>query len=497
MSTHRLFHLLMVVAVCVLSACASQVQPTSLPAAAPTAMLAQDKPITLRLAVADAQDRPSQPYVLAFIEQVKSRSNGNITVEPVWQAGDDTFVGFESGVVQHVMRGDMELGLTASRAFDTESVRSFQALQAPFLITNDAVSKAVATSEIATRMLDNLSSAGVMGLTLWPEDLRHPFSVIPDKPILSPKDFAGLSVRAVPSGATYMLIDTLGGGPMMSDSEYQAAESGLRQGFSLTGLPIATGNVVFFPKFQVLFANGAAFEKLSEEQRAVLREAAVATQEKAIAEHPSEVEAATAWCADGGSIVMASEEQVAAFEAAAQPVFEEIQQTPFNAEMIAAIRELKAKTTPSAGASACAPEAAQTNPDSNAESEVWSQGLPPNGVWQAEITTDDYVRMGVLRSVAEKEFAGVYTITFQDGKYTMSFEDLRGQHFGCLADYELFEEDVVRLTYDPRCTTPPEDFQWRIDEEGLHLHLVASFSGGPPEGVAIAFYEAKVWQKSK
>jgi TRAP-type C4-dicarboxylate transport system substrate-binding protein len=198
MSMHRLFHLLMVVAVCVLSACASQVQPTSMPASAPTAMRAQDKPITLRLAVADAQDRPSEPYVLAFIEQVKSRSNGSITVEPVWNAGDDTFVGFETGVIQHVMRGDMELGLTASRAFDTESVMSFQALQAPFMITNDALSKAVATSDIATRMLDNLSSAGVMGLTLWPEDLRHPFSLIPDKPIVSPKDFAGLSVRQFP-----------------------------------------------------------------------------------------------------------------------------------------------------------------------------------------------------------------------------------------------------------------------------------------------------------
>src|SRR5262245_59021260 len=91
MSTHRLFALVMVVAVCVLSACAAQVQPPALPAAAPTALPAPDKPITLRLAVADAQDRPSQPYVLAFIDQVKARSHGSITVEPVWQAGDDTF----------------------------------------------------------------------------------------------------------------------------------------------------------------------------------------------------------------------------------------------------------------------------------------------------------------------------------------------------------------------------------------------------------------------
>jgi TRAP-type C4-dicarboxylate transport system substrate-binding protein len=105
----------------------------------------------------------------------------------------------------------------------------------------------------------------------------------------------------------------------------------------------------------VLFANGGAFEKLSEGQRAIVREAAIATQRKAIDEHPSEVEAATAWCSDGGSIVTASEEQVTAFESAAQPIFEMISQNPLNAELIAAIRELKANTEPSPGAEACTP----------------------------------------------------------------------------------------------------------------------------------------------
>ncbi len=47
--------------------------------------------------------------------------------------------------------------------------------------------------------------------------------------------------------------------PMVGDNDYQAAESGLRQRASLTDTPTATGNVIFFVKFQVLFANGAAF----------------------------------------------------------------------------------------------------------------------------------------------------------------------------------------------------------------------------------------------
>jgi TRAP-type transport system periplasmic protein len=377
MYTKRLSCLLIGAAIIVVTACAPRVAstpdptpmastptveeaPVSAPTSTPDASTILESPsdpdtITLRLAVSDARGRPSDSYVLEFIEQVKTISNGNITIKPIWQAGDDTSVGSESGVIEHVMRGDMELGLAGSRAFDTEGTKSFQALQAPFVIDNDALSKAVATSDIATRMLDSLSSAGMVGLTMWPEDLRHPFSLVPGKPILAPEDFAGLNVRAIPSSVTYILIETFGGSPMLADYNYQGAESGLRQGFSLNGKPTATGNVTFFAKYQVLFTNGPAFEKLSEEQRAILRTAAAATQKKAIAEHPREVDAAKAWCADGGTVVLASAEQVAAFEAAAQPVFDAIEQEPLSAELIAAIRELKAKTEPSPGAEACGP----------------------------------------------------------------------------------------------------------------------------------------------
>jgi len=48
-------------------------------------------------------------------------------------------------------------------------------------------------------------------------------------------------------------------------------------------------------------------------------------------------------------------------------------------------------------------------------------------------------------------------------------------------------------TSDPsECSFGSEDIRWRIDDEGLHLHLVATASGF----VEIkSFFEAKVWQK--
>lgn len=208
--------------------------------------------------------------MLKFIEQVKTLSNGNLLIEPIWDAAPDTTDGPEVGIIRLVLGDQADLGLAGSRAFDLEGITSFQALQAPFLITNDALSRAVATSDISTRMLDSLSSAGVVGLTMWPEDLRHPFSVMPDKPILDPQDFAGLTIRAVPSGITYTLMESLSAIPMLGDESYQGAESGLRQGGSWNGNPTATGNITFFAKYQVLFANSTAFEKLSLDQRVVL-----------------------------------------------------------------------------------------------------------------------------------------------------------------------------------------------------------------------------------
>jgi TRAP-type C4-dicarboxylate transport system substrate-binding protein len=476
--------------VILLAACAPQALPQTGPTATDPAATAPVpvQPVTLRMALADQVGRPSEPYVLEFIQQVKTRSNGSITIESVWDAGAETTPPFEQGVVKMVTEGQYDLGLAGSRAWDTMGVISFQALQAPFLITNDELAIAVATSDIGKQMLDALSASGVIGLALWPEDLRHPFSLVPGKSILSPQDFEGANVRVIGSNVTYLLIETLGGKPAVEADDFQAAESGLRQGASLPGTPTGTGNVIFFPKYQVLVANGAAFEALSQSQQGIIRDAAAATQEKAIAEHPSDVENGAAWCKDGGTIVLASEAQIAAFEKATQPVFDSIEKDLVNKEHIAAIRDLKAKTPPSPGATACGP--ADT-------AEVWSPGLPPNGVWRVELSVDDLVQMGLTASMAEKEWAGVYTWTYQGGKGEFYFKSsYDGYEINCQADLAVVD-DFVRATYTSGsdCDNEIDDFQWRLEADGLHLHMIAIQNA--PFLQNKAYYEAKPWQAFK
>ena len=489
MFTKKFFTVLMIV-FALLSACAPKAPATSNAPSTPVAV-AQEEPITLHMGIPDGDNVLYAPYVLEFIQQAKTLSKGSITIVPTWQAGDSTDAGYEIGVIQLVKEGTFDLGLAASRSFKSENITSFEALQAPFLIDNDALAKAVATSDVASRMLENLLSSGLAGLTLWPEDLRHPFSVDPAKPLLSPDDLTGLTIRVTDKGVGEMLIRELGGNPIFEASDYQGAEAGLRQGAHLTGRPAATGNVTFFSKYQVLFANGAAFENLSGAQRTVLQEAAAAAQKKALADRPSDVEAGTAWCTDGGTIMLTSDEQVAAFQKASQPVFDQLQQNAFNAESIAAIRELKTKTQPSPNAQACASESAASM-QASTEDQTWSQSLFPNGVWQVELSEDDVVRMGVLKSNAP-EWAGTWTWTFQDGKAHLKAEvDITIE---CDGTYKVVK-DFVRINYsDSKDCSDQEvdDIQWRLDADGLHFHVIAITNAPFTENKA--YLEAKPWQK--
>jgi len=249
-------------------------------------------------------------------------------------------------------------------------------------------------------------------------------------------------------------------------------------------------NIIFFAKYQVLFANGTAFEKLSDAQHNIIREAAAATQKKAIAEHLSDADAAKAWCADGGSIVLASDEQITAFEKAAQPVLDQIAQNPFNAAMIASIREMKVKTKPYRGVEACASQTAQQNAAPNAEDEVWSPGLSPNGIWQMELTTDDFIKMGALKSTAD-DMAGIYTWTFQDGQAKIEIHGPRIT-VSCMVVATVVG-NVIRLqnVASPDCDgNAYDDVQWRLDTDGLHFHLVSS------QAVELkTMYESKPWKK--
>ena len=148
---------------------------------------------------------------------------------------------------------------------------------------------------------------------------------------------------------------------------------------------------------------------------------------------------------------------------------------------------------------ACAPQTtstpvatvAQANPAPSAETEDSSEGLLPNGTWTVELSIEDFVAMGVSSSDA-MGWEGVGTFTFQDGKAVYRLQG--NSPYECEGTYEVVE-DFVRFTYAEQdvCNGIVEDVRWRLDEDGLHFHLIAAHN--TPFDVDKAAWEAKPWQK--
>ena len=310
-------------------------------------------PTVLRLGTGDALGLPDTPVVAGFANAVEELSDGRMRIEVVWEAAENSSVpdGFEKGVVALVQEGELDLGWIAARAWDTVGVKSFQAVQAPFLITDQELLTEVLASPVADEMIAGLEDAGVVGLGLYPDGLRYPLGYT--APMTSLEDFDGADIRLVPSEATEALVRALGGRPvygLAGDALDAAIASGDIDGteVSLALAPtlaqdvaprsVITGNVVLFPRVNTLFAGQELMASLSEEQRGIL--AAAAEEAQAIATGLA-TEDVQAFCDAGGEIVVASRAEVAAMERAARRVYRTLEADPATKTFIDEIRGLK------------------------------------------------------------------------------------------------------------------------------------------------------------
>src|SRR4051812_39965782 len=85
-----------------------------------------------------------------------------------------------------------------------------------------------------------------------------------------------------------------------------------------------TADVTFYPKFQTLVADDAAWDRLSEEQRQIIQDAATVARERMISGLPTDATLLQKYCDDGGNAVLAGPDKVAAFRAAEQPIYDQM-----------------------------------------------------------------------------------------------------------------------------------------------------------------------------
>lgn len=373
--------------------------------------------VTLKMGTVDPQGRPDTPTVEYFASRLHELSKGSVVVDVRWNAGLD-YVDGEQAIAKQVRAGDLDLGWVGSRAFDTLGVSSLRAVQAPFLITDNRLTKAVAQDGIAAVMLADLSEASLVGLGLYPDQLRHPVGF--RKPLASISAFRGARIRTLTSNTSDAVLRALGAEPVhLKGSAYRAAIDdhtldGVDASLGLApalGGAFVTGNVSLFPRMNALFASEPTLGKLDKAQRAALDRAARDTLAHAVKSLP-DVEDPAPFCRGGGAVVTVTPTQLDAMHSAVRPVYAELESDPDTKKAIDRIRSVAGRFGPAPAARSCgAPHPAP--------SATGAAVLVPDGTYTAVATKADALRLGTKNDdCALKAEGAQLRLVLADGEFT-------------------------------------------------------------------------------
>ena len=182
---------------------------------------AQDvKERTLRFAFSLAKDHPLGTGAQVFADAVAQKSGGKmkVTLFPNAVLGSDpqNLSAIRGGTLDFT---SMATGLVAS--ID----KQFGVFDLPFLFNSAQEAFAIVDGPVGTRMLDDLSKQGVIGLGIW--DLGFRNMTNSKRPIAKVEDVAGLKIRVIASPVYIDLFSTLGANPvpMTFGEVYGALES--------------------------------------------------------------------------------------------------------------------------------------------------------------------------------------------------------------------------------------------------------------------------------
>lgn len=227
---------------------------------------------------------PQHPYGIsleAFKKEVDA-AGADLSVELI-----PNYTGGDVQLLDDVSGGTIEMGGISTATWDTKGVNVFQALQAPFLITNYGFEQSVLEGEIGTAMLESENGPaklGLVGLGILEGGLRKPLGR--EAALKSPADFKGKKIRAPQSKVLSAALSALGAEPVALPvgDVYGALQNGTVDGMEANlGLiqtnkyyevaKFVTQDVNFWPFPAAVVINQAQFDKLTDAQKTALETA--------------------------------------------------------------------------------------------------------------------------------------------------------------------------------------------------------------------------------
>lgn len=429
-------------------------------------------PTTLTLITGETDPSEVQP----FVDAVRRLTDGSLTIQvkTEWRQGEATY---ESGLIRDVIDGKADLGVAGVRAFDAEpiGVTAFQGFLAPFLITSYDLQDRVLGGEAAEATLAALDPLGLAGIGFDPGPLRRPLGI--SRRLTSVADFEGASFGAREGGVTAATLEALGGTATTFVPDQASGLDGMEAHLSLIaragydeGASSLASDIVLWPRVSVLFANAAAFDRLSSEQQAALRQAAVDVRVDRLAEILlEEDEGLTILCRRGIDLTAVGGSALEELRQAVAPVYDTIAQDPLAAAVMEDARRLGAAASEPPDAIACEEAQASPSPSSAASPS------PLEGAWEACVTWEEMLAAGADAGENNPDNIGCFVLRFEGDRFWVyrpgSDPGSLGATLGSDGTFEIGEADqsiTMNLNNGERFV-----FVWSLFEDTLTFRKIS------------------------
>ncbi len=242
------------------------------------------KPRLIRFGYGLAEDSNQGRAARFFAEEVGRLSGGRMRVR--------TFGGASLGTdiqMQNALIGGAQEMMVGSTATLVGIVRDFGVFDLPFLFDDERIADAVLDGPFGTRLLDTLPAQGLIGLVYWENGFRSVTNT--RRPIERLEDLHGLKLRVMQNPVYLDFFGRTGANPVpLPFSElFTALETRAVDGQENPVNTIRSSRFYEVQKYLsltrhvyspwILLVSRLWWDKLSEDERALLREAAVAARD--------------------------------------------------------------------------------------------------------------------------------------------------------------------------------------------------------------------------
>lgn len=230
------------------------------------------------------KNTPTGAGVEFFVNELNEKSGGSIQATAFY----DTELGDATSMIQGLQQGTVDIGVCGD-AYYSGLVPEIQAFELPFIFEDIDAARAAVNGEAKDVIFDLLAEKGIVGLSFWEGGMRQLSNNV--RPIKTPADLKGIPMRTLPAAVQVAAWKALGALPTSIDSSelYSALELGtvsaqenplseieFRKFYEVQDY-VSLTNHVYTPF--LLSMSKMTWDKMSENQRQIVMDAAVAAQE--------------------------------------------------------------------------------------------------------------------------------------------------------------------------------------------------------------------------